>query len=33
MFLHNLMKVENYNCHRFQWHIACARPRIHLARY
>jgi len=22
MFLHYLVKLENYNCGRFQWHIA-----------
>jgi len=22
IFLHNLVKLENYNCCRFQWHIA-----------
>jgi len=23
MFLHYLVKLENYNCCRFRWHIAC----------
>jgi len=23
MFLHYLVNLENYNCCRFQWHIAC----------